>query len=179
MKFKVYKYKKLKSTNDQAINIIKNKNIKYGYIFSDIQTSGKGTFGKKWISLKGNFFGSIFFPLKEGYPSYDEFAQICPILIYNAIKSFCMNSKLSIKWPNDILIKKKKVCGILQEVLEKNNIKYLVIGTGINLISHPDKKYINATNIFNETNVKIKKKKLINKIIELFENFLSNLNNRN
>jgi len=44
-------------------SFIKNKQIKFGYIFSDIQTLGRGTRGKKWISLKGNLFGSIFFPL--------------------------------------------------------------------------------------------------------------------
>ena len=73
MKFKVYKYKSLINTNDSAVSFIKNKQIKFGYIFSDIQTGGRGTRGKKWISLKGNLFGSIFFPLEKNYPKFHEF----------------------------------------------------------------------------------------------------------
>ena len=121
MKFKVYKYKSLTSTNDEAISCIKDKKINFGFIFAQIQTKGRGTKGNKWISLKGNLFGSIFFPLKENYPTFHEFTFITPIIIYDVIKSFCINSSLSLKWPNDILMNKKKICGILQEVITKNN----------------------------------------------------------
>ena len=62
MKFKVYKYESLPSTNDRAIQFIKDKNVKFGYIHSEMQTSGRGAHGKRWVSIKGNYFGSIFFP---------------------------------------------------------------------------------------------------------------------
>ena len=166
MKFKVYKYKSLTSTNDRAISFIKNKQIKFGYIFSDIQTGGRGTRGKKWISLKGNLFGSIFFPLEKNYPKFHEFSFITPIILYNVIKSFCKNCNLSLKWPNDILMNKKKICGILQEVIKKNDLNYLIIGIGINLIKNPDIKDKKTTNIFKETNINIKKDIIIKKIIK-------------
>ncbi len=51
---------KVESTNDEAIKIIKSKKEKRGIIISNLQTKGRGTMGKKWISLKGNFFASIF-----------------------------------------------------------------------------------------------------------------------
>ena len=89
MKFKIYKYNCLTSTNDKAIYFIKNKNIQFGYIHSEIQTKGRGTYGKKWISMRGNLFGSIFFPLKKNYPSFNEFTFISPIILYNVVKSFC------------------------------------------------------------------------------------------
>ena len=176
MKFKVYKYKSLTSTNDQAISCIKDKKINFGFIFSHIQTKGRGTKGKKWISLKGNLFGSIFFPLKENYPTFHEFTFITPIIIYDVIKSFCINSSLSLKWPNDILINKKKFCGILQEVITKNNLNYLIIGTGINLIKNPKIGDKETTNIFKETNINIKKEIIIQKIIYSYENFFKKIN---
>ena len=64
MKFKIFKFKKVTSTNDVAINLIRKKKKEIGCVYADIQTKGRGTHGKKWISNKGNFFGSIFFPLK-------------------------------------------------------------------------------------------------------------------
>ena len=108
MKFKVYKYIEITSTNDQAINFIKNKNVEFGYIHTDTQTLGRGTRGKKWISQKGNLFGSIFFPLKKEYPSFDEFSFINPVIILDVIKGFCINCNLALKWPNDILLNQKK-----------------------------------------------------------------------
>ena len=175
MHFKTYKYKILKSTNDQAINFIKNNNISYGYIMSDIQTAGRGTAKKKWISLKGNLFGSIFFPLKKNFPAFNEFMFISPTIIYNVIKSFCKNCELSFKWPNDILINNKKICGILQEVIRTNNRDYLIIGMGINLVVNPKIKGLRTTNIFDETKIKIDRNEIVKKIIDMFEKFFSEI----
>ena len=177
MKFKIYKYEKLNSTNDEAMRFIKDKNIDYGYIHSNIQTSGRGTQGKKWISIEGNLFGSIFFPLKKNYPSFHEFSFINPIIIYDVIKSFCNKNDLALKWPNDILVQKKKICGILQEVIEKNNLKYLIIGIGISLIKSPILQDTEATNILKETNTNIRKDEIIKKIIKSYENFFSKVDN--
>ena len=65
MKFKQFKFKKVKSTNNTAIRIIKNSNFKYGMVISDTQTMGRGQYGKKWISYKGNLFVSFFYELKN------------------------------------------------------------------------------------------------------------------
>ena len=179
MKFKIYKYKSITSTNDKAIEYIKNKNIMHGYIYSEYQTFGRGTSGKKWISERGNFFGSIFFPLKKNYPNFDEFAFINPVLIFDIIKSFCIDCNLALKWPNDILINKKKICGILQEVVNKKKFNFLIIGIGINLISNPDLSKNNATNILRETNINIKKNEILKKVILSYEKFFSEINKYN
>ena len=59
MKLSLIKFKKVKSTNEEAIKIIKSKKNKQGIIISSFQTKGKGTMGKKWISQKGNFLRII------------------------------------------------------------------------------------------------------------------------
>ena len=63
MKFKKFKFKKVKSTNNTAIRIIKNLNCNYGMVVSDAQSMGRGQYGKKWISYKGNLFVSFFYEL--------------------------------------------------------------------------------------------------------------------
>ena len=50
MNFNIYNYNKIPSTNNEAIKLIKKKNMKQGLVFSKIQTNGRGTRGKKWIS---------------------------------------------------------------------------------------------------------------------------------
>jgi len=64
MPLAIFKFKKIKSTNDRAIQNIK-RGIQKGIIVSDQQTSGRGTYGKKWVSFKGNLFVSFFFEIKK------------------------------------------------------------------------------------------------------------------
>ena len=70
------------------------------------------------------------------------------------------------------MINKKKVCGLLQELITINNKKFLIIGIGLNIISNPNiQKGYKATNILYETNKKIKIKDMIEKIVSEYENF--------
>ena len=77
--------------------------------------------------------------------------------------------KTEVKLPNDILIYKKKVCGILQEIIFKNNVKYLIVGVGINIISSPDIKNYPTTYLNKYRKKKVNKIKLINEIKLIFE----------
>ena len=61
MRIKIKKFKKVISTNNEAIKIIKKRNIKPTIIVANSQIKGRGTMGKKWISKKGNIFISIFY----------------------------------------------------------------------------------------------------------------------
>ena len=180
MKFKIYQFKKVTSTNDAAINLIKMKKKENGCVCADMQTKGRGTQGKKWVSQKGNLFGTVFFQLKNNYPPFNEFSIINPVIISDAVKHFCKQKKISLKWPNDIFINGKKVCGILQELITLNDKNFLLIGIGINIISNPKiKNKYEATNILLETRKKITIKKTMKLIISFYENFFSNLSTYN
>ena len=89
MKFEIFKFKSVTSTNDVAINLIKENHKNIGYVYAEIQTKGRGTQGKTWISDKGNLFGSIFFRLENNFPSFNEFSIINPIIISEVISYFC------------------------------------------------------------------------------------------
>ena len=109
MKFEIYKFKEVTSTNDIAVNLIKEKKEVTGCVYSDSQTKGRGTKGKKWISLKGNLFTSLFFPLKDKYPPFNEFSIINPILIADVIKKFCNDKNITLKYPNDVFLNGRKI----------------------------------------------------------------------
>jgi len=180
MKFEIFKFDKVTSTNDVAINLIKKKSKVTGYVYANLQTRGRGTHGKRWISDKGNLFGSIFFPLKRDFPPFKEFSIINPIIISEVIKHFCKNRDISFKKPNDVFVEGKKICGILQEVITSNNEKFLIIGIGLNIVSSPriNLKY-KATNILVETKGKPSIQEIIKLIILSYEKFFLNLGTYN
>ena len=180
MKFEILKYKSVTSTNDTAINLIKEGKKENGCIYADFQTNGRGTHGRRWISDQGNLFGSIFFPLKSDYPPFNEFSIINPVIISDVIEKFCEKKNISFKWPNDLFVNNKKICGILQELIVSNSKKFLIIGIGINIISHPNiNGEYQATNIFLETKIKPSIREIIDKIVFSYENFFLNLNSYN
>ena len=180
MKFEIFKFENVTSTNDVAINLIKEEQKEFGCVYAGIQTKGRGTHGRKWISNKGNFFVSIFFPLKNNYPPFNEFSIINPIIISGVIKHFCKKENINLKFPNDVLVNGKKICGILQELIISNNKNFLIIGIGVNIVSSPNinNKY-QATNILLQTKKIPKIKEIIDLIITSYEKFFVDLNSYN
>ena len=167
MKIKRYKYKYVNSTNDVAISLIKKKNIKSGIVISEIQKKGRGRRGKKWISQKGNLFLTIFFSISQTL-DINKIIKI-NLQIINKLINKQILITTSIKQPNDILIKKKKVCGILQEIVFKDNQKYLIIGIGVNLLNSPNINNYATTFLNKYSKKKIYKIQLANKIKIEFE----------
>ena len=146
MKFKIFKFKKIKSTNNTAIRIIQKLNIDYGMVISETQTSGRGQYGKNWISYKGNLFVSFFYKLENLTISIKKLTKLNCLLVKKLLSIYYKN-KIIYKKPNDLLIDKKKICGILQEKISKLNKKYLIVGIGINLIKNPNLKNYPTTNL--------------------------------
>ena len=167
MKLKKFFFKRVKSTNNTAMRLIRS-GIKNGIISSEIQTKGKGQRGNNWISIKGNLFLTIFFQVDKKL-SLKKITNINLHIIKKIIKNL-VKAKIYIKLPNDILLNKKKVCGILQEIVFRNNLKFLIVGIGINLINSPDFKNYPTTYLNKYSKKKINKIKLINKIKFFFEN---------
>ena len=176
MKFKIFNYKSVTSTNDMAIILIKEKKKEIGCVYAQKQTKGRGRYGREWISAEGNLFGSIFFQLKKNYPSFSEFSTINPVIISDIIKRYCENENITFKWPNDILVNGRKICGILQELVTLSSKRFLIIGIGINTVSSPNINYEHkTTNIYLETKKKPSTKDMINLIILSYEKFFLNL----
>ena len=81
MKIKIKKYKKVKSTNDIALRLIKQNISDPTFIIAEKQTSGRGRVGKKWISKKGNLFISIFFRFDQRKINFKQFSVLNALLI--------------------------------------------------------------------------------------------------
>ena len=168
MKFKRFKFKKVKSTNNTAIRIIKNSNYKCGMVVSDTQTMGRGQYGKKWISQRGNLFVSFFHELKDINLSISKLTKINCLLIKKLLSNY-YKKNIEFKKPNDLLIQKKKISGILQETVSILDNKFLIIGIGINIIKSPKIKNYSITNLNELTNKTINKNIIASKLKKIFE----------
>ena len=134
MNLKKFHFKKITSTNEKAIKLLRAGH-KNGIIIADNQTKGKGRYGKKWISLKGNLLMSVFFKIKKEQKIIN-INKTNLKLIQKVLQRFS-NKKIRIKYPNDLLINKKKLCGILQETLFMEDSKFLIVGIGVNIQNYP------------------------------------------
>ena len=171
MKLRSLKFKSVKSTNDIALMLIKRDNIKPSIILSERQTKGRGTMGKKWISKKGNLFLSIFFDMSKKKIDFRKFAVLNAYLLKSILtKKF--SNKIKIKWPNDLLFKRKKICGILQETFMNSGKKFLIVGIGINTNLDPKNSGFSSTSLKNITNKNIDNKKLFIMIKKSYEKLL-------
>jgi len=171
MVIKNFNYKCVNSTNDIAINLIKKKNIRAGLVLAEKQKKGRGQRGKKWISYKGNLFVSIFFSLDKINLTLKQLTKFNANLVISLISQY-YKKKIKLKSPNDIFVNKKKVCGILQETIKKNNIQYLIVGIGLNLVSSPQINKYTTTSLYDLTNSKISVNKISKELKDMYKKFL-------
>ena len=174
MKFKKFKFKKVKSTNSTALRIIKETNYTLGMVVAETQTEGRGQYGRKWTSLKGNLFVSFFNELKKTNLSINVITKSNCLLVKNLLSKFT-NKRITIKKPNDLLVDKKKISGILQEIILTKGKKFLITGIGINITKHPNIKNYPATNLQDVAKKSISKLKVENKLKHIFEKNLLKL----
>ena len=174
MKLKRFKFKRVKSTNNTAIRIIKESNYNIGMVIAETQTKGRGQYGRKWISSKGNLFVSFFNELNKTNLSINTITKINCLLVKKLLSRFT-RKKITFKKPNDLLIDQKKISGILQEVIFLNKKKFLITGIGINIIKNPYIRNYPATNLQEVTKKSISKSNVENKLKQLFEKSLFKL----
>tara|TARA_Y100000741_G_scaffold260326_1_gene201098 strand:+ start:140 stop:718 length:579 start_codon:yes stop_codon:yes gene_type:complete len=174
MKLRIINKTVVRSTNDVAINLIKKNNNKPTLIYSTIQTQGRGTMGKKWVSQKGNLFISIFFEFNPDKINFKKFAILNAYLLKSVLDNFS-NKRFVIKWPNDLTIDKKKVCGILQEVIKYNSKTFLIIGIGVNTNISPVLLNFKSTSLKNIIKKKVNNKSLLICIKKEYEELINKI----
>ena len=171
MKLKKFNFKIIDSTNNLAIRIIKNTNNKSGIVIAEKQKKGRGQYGKKWTSFKGNLFVSIFFQLNKVQLSLKDLTNVNCFLVKKLLSNF-YKGKITVKKPNDLMVNNMKISGILQETLLKLDKKFIIIGIGVNLIKSPKVKNYFTTNLFDLTGIKITPKNAALKLKKIYESFI-------
>lgn len=170
---KIIHYKEIDSTQTRIWKMIEENKIENGtLIYADIQTAGKGTHGRLWhTDEKNNIAFSFFIKMDCDIEKLEGLTRRIAELIITILKNN-YGIHLTIKEPNDIMLKEKKIGGILTETrMVANKVKYLVVGIGINTSKQEftdDIKEI-ATSIKKEFNININVIKLMTEFCNQFE----------
>ena len=171
MKIKSVKLKVVDSTNNEAIKLIKKNTTQPTLITSERQLKGRGRMGKKWISIKGNLFLTIFFEMSGSKINVKQYTKLNAYLISKILSKYIFK-KIKVKWPNDLLIEQKKVCGILQEIINHKKKKFMIVGIGINTINSPINFKIKTTNLSNYSKKRVDNNKILKDIKNTYEKFI-------
>ncbi|RLE05909.1 MAG: biotin--[acetyl-CoA-carboxylase] ligase, partial [Candidatus Aminicenantes bacterium] len=149
---KVLSYKKIDSTQDVAYRLALQGESEGTAVVSDYQTAGRGRLGKKWFAPpRKNILCSLI--LKPSIPPSDVFL-IIRLAAYTIKKVIEEETGLFLqfKYPNDLLINKKKVAGLLAETrLKKKRLEFIILGIGININAKGNDLIEGATSLKRET----------------------------
>ncbi|MFH1779151.1 MAG: biotin--[acetyl-CoA-carboxylase] ligase [Candidatus Omnitrophota bacterium] len=131
---KIYSYETTDSTMDIAHRLAQTGSPEGTAVFSEGQSKGRGRLGREWLSPKGKgIYLSLILRPKILPTEAPKVTLMSAVAVAKAIRKVTGLPAL-IRWPNDILIEGRKVCGILTEMsAEVNTIKYLILGIGINV----------------------------------------------
>lgn len=157
------------STNSHLKELLKTENLPDGFVvFADEQTGGRGQMGTSWQSqkLKSLTF-SVFKELKN-FEIENRFfiSKVVSLAVVDTLVHFQL-PEITIKWPNDILSADKKLCGILVEnIIQKQQIKSCVIGVGINVNEEGFDDLPNATSMKLQTGTTYNRDEVLNFFIE-------------
>src|SRR4030042_1586531 len=128
-------YQQLPTTMETAKELVKKGAAEGTVVIAGRQTAGKGRIGRTWLSPEGSLAMSVI--LKPPLENLPQLVMIASLAVVRAIKNVA-GLDTRIKWPNDILINGKKVCGILIENEAKGGRgNFAIIGIGINVNFDP------------------------------------------
>lgn len=152
----IFCYESVGSTNDVAHRFARDGARSGTIILADFQTAGRGRNAKKWIAQKGeNIAASVILRPTVPLERLTYLPLLAGLSVAQAIEN-TIGGRAEIKWPNDILIRRKKVAGVLVETAaQAGMVDYVVVGIGLNInqAQFPDDLAECATSLFLETGV--------------------------
>lgn len=172
MKYHLVHFKEIDSTNNYLKNSYQLLDD-FTFAVADYQSHGKGRNDRVWQSNSGENLMFSFLIKNQDLIKQAEMLSIATAVEVASLAEKYNIDKVSIKWPNDVLVGDKKVCGIL---LEGQVPDYLVVGVGLNVNQKefPDGLRRPATSLAVETKQDIDIEELKNR---LFSNIVNNLSN--
>ena len=178
----LYIYNEVKSTNTVA-RFLSSNNVENGtVVISEKQTAAKGRSGKSWESPLGGIWLSVILRPHVDHSRIPLITLATGVAVAKSLEKVGIENP-EIKWPNDIMINGKKVCGILTEAIAKfNTIETVIVGVGIdanlNLDVFPEDLKDGTTTVEKELGQKRNENELIKIFFEEFEKIINIFNEK-
>ncbi len=170
----IYYYDVTDSTNIRAKELAEEGHPSGTLVVADRQEAGRGRRGRSWDSPSGTGIFMTLLLKPEMNPNHASMLTLVAAMAVARAISKCAGTEALIKWPNDIVIGGKKICGILTEMSAQFDfINHIVIGIGINVHNEhfPEEIAETAGSIFLQTGKRIRRAELIEQILEQFEHY--------
>jgi len=166
----IINYKRVKSTNLKAKELAKKGGRPWTILLAESQIGGYGRKGERWFSPRGGLYFSTILP-KTTIEDVQILTILAAFVVARTIKENFQGIEPLIKLPNDVLIKGKKVAGILTENVVGQDVKLSVMGIGLNtnIDKFPKELKNQATSIKIELGRKVSNKKILNQILKLIK----------
>lgn len=126
--------KECSSTNDEISRFLLYEGSDFVCVYTFNQTKGRGQYGNSWASVPEH---NLAYTLAVNTSNFTVTDSLFNYYTATIIRDFLANlteSPVKIKWPNDIILKNKKIVGILIEKKKINDQNYFIIGSGINIL---------------------------------------------
>ncbi|MGP3667159.1 MAG: biotin--[acetyl-CoA-carboxylase] ligase [Candidatus Bathyarchaeota archaeon] len=169
---KIFYFEEVESTQNVAKTLVDAGLEEGTVVIAEKQTRGRGRVGREWFSPKGGLWLSII--LKPNIPTskVQRLSLLAGVAVAKTLKKlYKLNAKL--KWPNDVLIEGKKICGILVEASgDVDKVNYVIVGIGINInVRFTGRRELStaATSILELLGKEVSMVKLTVKLLEEFE----------
>jgi BirA family biotin operon repressor/biotin-[acetyl-CoA-carboxylase] ligase len=117
------------------------------WVLADKQTRGRGRRGREWTSVLGNLYCTGLYPHFGDVRQAAQVSFVAALALAETIAVYVPDNRITLKWPNDVLIDQKKVAGILLESGSSHSKPWFIVGIGLNLMSHPDGTDYPATHV--------------------------------
>ena len=127
----------LDSTNEEARRLALAGEHGPLWIVAAEQSSGRGRRGREWVSKPGNLFVTHLCEVSAPPEACAQLSFAAALAASDAIACYAPNADINLKWPNDILLERRKVAGILLEAAPNGAVVRLIVGIGINLAHFP------------------------------------------
>lgn len=175
MDLQIDKLRTIDSTNDYLKSLIKENNLQDDKVVWALeQTKGRGQMGTTWTSESGkNLTFSVFRKVKSLSINEQFYALMAASLAVKEVLEKLLIKNVKVKWPNDILSDKKKICGILIEsVIKKGKLDAMIIGVGLNVNQTNWDGLQGITSIKSETAIHFELEEILKMLLEQFHHYV-------
>jgi BirA family transcriptional regulator, biotin operon repressor / biotin---[acetyl-CoA-carboxylase] ligase len=141
-------YETLGSTNAEALALARAGERGLLWITATNQSTGRGRLGSRWVSPSGNLHATLLLSDPSPPPQAPQLSFVSALALHDAVAACApqLGPLLKVKWPNDLLVERAKVAGILIEG-ESEPVFTVAIGIGVNCAAHPNDTIYPATDL--------------------------------
>jgi len=175
--YRLVTYDIVSSTMDEA-KILAAAGAQEGtLIWAKAQSAGRGRQGRVWKSEPGNLYLSLILRPHCSLSKAPEIGFVASLALHDAIKEFLPESSLTLKWPNDLLVKNRKMAGIILEAMPSvsGQVDSLILGVGVNISHYPsdDQVRLPATCLVKEQGKSIDTLKVMERFVHALHKYLN------